>query len=189
MYDWGVTRILSEALLFSLLGRARHSCSCEHHTIRDRLITICTLESDQRMNYPSTEYPSTKSLVQLTASYPNIALYTSSIQPHPDELSNMQTSCHSHQHFRDYFSTRNTIAKVRIRLPRTEAVLRWSSGPLGILSWLRRFCRSRLRQFDLARRTRHSMQWLGLHRKWSAGLRIASPEVGECKRMRRWLQL
>jgi hypothetical protein len=141
------------------------------------------------MNYPPTEYPSTKPLVQPTAPHPNVAFYTSSMQPHTDELSNMQTSCHSRQHFPDYFSTRSTIAKVRIRLPRTEAVLRWSSGPLGILSWLRRFCRSRLRQFDLARRMRHSRQWLGLHRKSSAGLRIASPGVGEYKRMRRWLRL
>lgn len=73
MYEWGRTRILYEALQFSLLGTTRHSCSCEYHTIRDRLVTICTLESDQRMNYPSTGYPSTKSLVQPTASYPSIA--------------------------------------------------------------------------------------------------------------------
>jgi hypothetical protein len=91
----------------------------------------------------------------------------------------MQIWFHPLPHLRGDSSSHNKASIEYSQLSRTTAMLRWSNGLLDTLSLLRRFYKSRLQQFVLGRRMKHSVQLRVLPLQLSGGWRRASLVTAE----------
>jgi hypothetical protein len=86
----------------------------------------------------------------------------------------MQIWFHPLPHLRGDSSSHSKASIEYSQLSLTTATLRWSNGRLDTLSLLRRFYKSRLQQFGLGRRMKHSVQLRVLPLQLSGDWRRAS---------------